>query len=388
MEYKDILFELVLIFAGASVLSTVFLYFKQPIILSYIFLGMLIGPYGFGLLNQVDRVEKISHLGIILLLFLIGLNLHPNKLYTLFRKAFLITISTCSVFAFVSGAIAFTFGFSLFDSLLVGLALMFSSTLIGVKLIPTTDLHHKHIGGMMISVLLLQDIFAIIIIVLMSGEANADMRIFVPFLLLKVSLLTVFAFLFVKYCMLALFLKFDVIQEYLLVASLGWCLLMAGLANLLGLSYEIGSFIAGISIAISPVSLVISEKLKSIREFFLILFFFAIGAQFNFLALEHILLPSILISTFLLAVKPFIFFKAFRISGESARFSQELGLRLGQASEFSLLVAYAAFINGKILGETSQLIQLTVIITFIVSTYVVVSKYATPIASTDKHRRD
>lgn len=388
MEYTDILFELVVIFAGVAVLSTVFLFLKQPIILSYIFLGMLIGPYGIGLLAQVDRVEKISQLGIILLLFLIGLNLHPNKLYILFRKTFLITISTCAVFALLPGAIALAFGFPLFDSLLVGLALMFSSTVVGLKLIPTTDLHHKHIGEMMISVLLLQDIFAIIIIVLMSGDAGQDMRVFVPFLLLKVSLLIVFAFVFVKYCMLALFMKFDVIQEYLLVASLGWCLLMAGIASWLGLSYEIGSFVAGISIAISPVSLVISEKLKPIREFFLILFFVAIGAQFNFPVLEYVLLPGILISACLLAIKPFVFFKAFRISGESARFSQELGLRLGQASEFSLLVAYAALINGKILQETSQLIQLTVIITFIVSTYVVVSKYATPIASTARHRRD
>lgn len=88
MTFENIITELAIILAGAALLSTLFLFLKQPIIISYIVLGMIIGPYGLGLIKDADHLEKISHVGIILLLFLIGLNLHPYKLLALFKNCF------------------------------------------------------------------------------------------------------------------------------------------------------------------------------------------------------------------------------------------------------------------------------------------------------------
>ena len=386
MGFDNIIAELVLIYAGAAILSTIFLFLKQPIIIAYIFLGMLIGPDGFGLVSSAEHIEKISHVGIILLLFLIGLNLHPEKLFTLFKKTALSTIVTCVLFALISGVVTYLFGFSLIDSITVGLALMFSSTVIGLKLIPTTDLHNMPIGEMMISVLLFQDIIAVLIILFLKGDGASNLYVLFLFLLIKGALLALISFAAMKYFILRLFEKFDVIQEYIFIVALGWCLLIAGLADFLGLSYEIGAFIAGVAIAISPISLIISEKLKVLREFFLILFFFAIGAQFDLLVLQKVLVPSISLAGILLIFKPLIFRSAFLFSKESNEISTELGFRLGQASEFSLIVAYIALENSRISARASFLIQLTVIITFIISTYIVSSKYKTPI-SVDKNRR-
>jgi Kef-type K+ transport system membrane component KefB len=133
---------------------------------------------------------------------------------------------------------------------------------------------------------------------------------------------------------------------------------------------------------------VIAEGLKPVREFFLILFFFSIGAQFDFLVTKEVVLPGLLLAALLLVLKPMAFWGAFRLGSELPRPSLELGLRLGQASEFSILVAYSALEAGRVEPKTSYLIQLTVILTFIASTYLVVYKYPTPIGLSKKVRQD
>jgi Kef-type K+ transport system membrane component KefB len=388
VPFENIIFKLALVFAGASILATIFLYLRQPIILAYIALGMLIGPWGLGIIKNPALIEHISHLGIILLMFLLGLHLHPQNLYKLLKKTALITVGTCLLFTVLIMLITMAFRFSWFDSLIVGLALMFSSTVISLKLIPTTTLHHKHMGEVLISVLLFQDILAILLILFLYGSTQTAIYLEILSLLLKALAFSVGSFLFVYYVLLKIFKRFDVIQDYLFLMSLGWCLLGAAAAKLLGLSYEIGAFIAGIALGASPIALVIAEGLKPVREFFLILFFFSIGAKFDFFITRQIVLPGLILAAIVLAIKPLVFSRAFQFAKEPKRIANELGARLGQASEFSLLVAYGAFAAGRIEAKTSFLIQLTTIVTFIVSTYMVVFKYPTPIALSDKMRQD
>lgn len=388
MEINNILFELFLIYVGASLLATLFIYIKQPVILAYITLGILIGPFGFKLIKNSEHIEHIGHLGIILLLFLVGLNLHPNKLFLLFKKVSLLTIATCASFALIITTVALCFSIPTIDAIIIGIALMFSSTVIGLKLIPTTSLHNRHIGEMMISVLLFQDIIAIFTLLILMNTSNDNMLLALPLIFFKGLLLVGAAFFFVKYVLLKLFKKFDTIQEYIFILSIGWCFGMGATAHALGLSYEIGAFIAGVSIATSPVSLIISEKLKSLREFFIILFFFAIGAEFNIFKIGDIIFPALIISLLIIILKPYIFKKAFMIVKEKSAISNELALRLGQASEFSLLIAYLALKNATITPKTSYLIQLTVMLTFIFSTYIVVLRLRTPISIDKKLRKD
>lgn len=384
----NIIFELVLIFAGAAILATLFLYLKQPIILAYIALGVAIGPSGIALINDPDHIEQLSHIGIILLLFLIGLNLRPDRMVGLFGKLSLLTLITSVVFLSITMLVAFLMGFALLHSLIIGVALMFSSTIIGLKLIPTTTLHHKHRGEMIVSVLLLQDILAIICILLISGGQENNIPFTVSLLLLKLILLTVVSFYVVKYVITALYIKFDTIREHTFLMSLGWGLMVAGIAEYIGLTFEMGAFVAGVSIATLPIALVIAEELKSLRDFFLILFFFSIGAQFDLLVMRDVIIPGIVIALIIVLAKPLIYRWSFNFSGEKDHVSKELGIRLGQASEFSLLVAYSALVSGMIDQKSSYLIQTVVILTFVISTYWVINKYPTPISSEASQRRD
>ncbi|MDT8452338.1 MAG: cation:proton antiporter [Gammaproteobacteria bacterium] len=386
--YNDIIYQLVVIFTGATVLATLFLYLKQPVMLAYIVFGMIAGPWGLGIIKTADHIEQLSHLGIILLLFLIGINLQPARLFKLFGKTAILTLITSSLFMLLTAGMARLFDYSLTESLIIGAAMMFSSTIIGLKLIPTTTLHHKHRGEMMVSVLLLQDVIAIVLILMLSTGSQENVPLTALLLMLKLIALVVVSFLMVRYVVNALFQRFDIITEYVFLLSLGWGLLGAGVAHYLGLSYEMGAFVAGVTFASSPIAMVVAENLKPLRDFFLILFFFAIGANINFLMAGRVLLDATLIAVALVLLKPLIYRYGFQWIGEKPSSSLELGSRLGQASEFSLLVAFTALGSGLISVEASYLIQTVVVLTFILSTYWVVYKYPTPISSVTSHRKD
>ncbi len=388
MDFQNIIFEFVLIFAGAAFFATVFLYLKQPVILAYIGFGIAAGPWGLGLIKEPAHIEELSHIGVILLLYLLGINLKPDRLYHLFSKTAVVTLLTSLVFLVVTAAAAIAFGFGFIESIIIGAALMFSSTIISLKLIPTTALHHRHTGEMMTSVLLMQDVIAILLIVMLTGGLGENVTLTIAMLFLKLVVLAVMAYGLVRYVINNLFLRFDIIQEYTFLLALGWGMLGAGVAQAVGLSYEMGAFIAGVAFASSPVSMVIAEHLKPLRDFFLILFFFSIGAQFNFLVTQQVLLAGLVIAVLIVVMKPLVFKQGFQLIGEDKKFSMELGARLGQGSEFSLLVSYSALAVGVIDLRASYLIQMVVIITFVLSTYWVVYRYRTPISSTAKNRMD
>ncbi len=182
--------------------------------------------------------------------------------------------------------------------------------------------------------------------------------------------------------------RFDTIQEYVFLTSIGWCLGMAQLAKTMGLSYEIGAFIAGVSLAASPIALFISESFKPLRDFFLIMFFFSLGASFNISMLPDIAFPAAILAILMLTAKPLIFSGLLRRSGESKGLSNEIGVRLGQVSEFSLLIAVLALNAGAIGTRASYLIQASTLMTFMVSSYLIMLSYPTPIAVSDRLRKD
>ena len=389
MQNDPLVFTIFLIFVGAALMSTLALYARQALLVAYILLGMLFGPFGVGLVNDPDLVRQISHVGIMFLLFLLGLNLPPSKLVPLIRETTFITGMSSLLFASIGASIAWFFGYGYWECLIVGISLAFSSTIIGLKLLPTTVLHHKRTGEIIISILLIQDIIAIIVLLLLQAAGHGKLP-WMEIVLRIVALpgLIIFALLVEKFVLVRLIARFDKIQEYIFLMAIAWCLGMAELANALGLSLEIGAFIAGVSIATSPISLFIGESLKPLRDFFLIIFFFSLGASFDFNMVGAVLIPSVLIAVLVLGGKPIVFRLLLRSAGEVRGRSEEIGVRLGQISEFSLLIAVLA-LDLKVIGEkASYLIQVATLLTFIFSSYLIVLRYPTPIAISDKLRRD
>lgn len=389
MEGEPILFTIFLIFTGAAVLATLALYAHQSLLVVYIFLGIILGPFGLELVTDPDLIRHISHVGIIFLLFLLGLNLPPEKLVQLVRKTTVITAVSSVLFGLIGFGVGILFGYTAFESVIIGTALIFSSTIICLKLLPTSVLHHRRIGEIIISVLLLQDLIAILVLVFLQASHQQHVIANEILLLIFAFLgLILFAYLANRYLLIKLMTRFDRIHEYLFVMSLGWCLGIAELSNSVGLSYEIGAFIAGVALATSPISLFMAETLKPLRDFFLILFFFSLGATFNLQMISVVLFPSIVLAFLVLTLKPLIYKILFLRIGEQPQQSSEMGYRLGQASEFSLLIAVLASDMEVISMQAAYLIQVCTLLTFIASSYWVVLKFPTPVAVSDKLRRD
>jgi Kef-type K+ transport system membrane component KefB len=267
--------------------------------------------------------------------------------------------------------------------------MMFSSTIIGLKLLPSTVLHHQHTGEIIISVLLLQDLIAIIILLILHGLGSGRSG-WSGILLLTLTLpgFLLFAFAFSRFVLTRLLARFDTIQEYIFLLAIGWCLGMAELSEALQLSPEIGAFIAGIAVATEPISRFIAESLKPLRDFFLVVFFFSLGAAFDLSVMGTLLFPAAALAALSLLAKPLVFKRLWILEGEKPALAAEVGVRLGQISEFSLLIAVLATQSAVIGMQASYLIQLATLITFIVSSYYIVLRYPTPIAVSDRLRRD
>ena len=382
-------FYFFIIFSGAALLASLSLFARQPLLVAYIFAGALAGPFGLGWVTDMRLLSDIAQVGILFLIFLLGLDMQPRALFSVIRKALPVKLLISTVFAIMGFAVGILFSYTRTEAMIIGAAMMFSSTIIGIKLLPTTILHHRRIGEFIIGILLIQDMLAIfVLLVLMSGaDGDFDPGDFAR-VIAALPLLIGFAFALVRLVLLPLIKRFDRFQEYIFLLAVGWCLGVAELSHALGLSSEIGAFIAGISIATSPIAQYIAASLRPLRDFFLIMFFFSVGASFDLSMITSIWLPALLLATLVLGGKPVVFHFLLQGMREKRAFAWDVGFRLGQISEFSLLIAYLAVAQGLLGKEASHLIQAAAILTFLASSYIVVFNYPSPIAVSDRLRRD
>ncbi len=389
MDSESLVHAIFLIFTGAAILASLALYARQSLIIAYIFLGVLIGPWGLALVPEPKIIEDIASVGIIFLLFLLGLDLDPHSLSNMFSKAMITTILSSLLFACIGFVIALSFEFDFIEAVVIGATMMFSSTILGLKLLPTTVLHHRHLGEIIISVLLIQDLIAIFILIIFHGASKGnDLLLQFGILAITIPAVILFVFIVERYLLLPLIARFDTIREYIFLVALGWCLGIAELAEYVGLSVEIGAFVAGIAMARRPIAVYIAESLRPLRDFFLVMFFFSLGAGFDLSMIGLVIIPAASLALFVLLFKPLIFRWLLRKVAERPRTAKEAGFRLGQISEFSLLITIIALQSGYISAKASYVIQLATLITFIFSSYYIVMKYPTPISASEKLRRD
>jgi len=385
-----IFFDIAMVIIISALLAWLSVMLKQPIIVAYIITGILLGPGIFGLIKEVAIIDGASRIGISLLLFMAGLVLHPKRLVNLFQKTLLITLCSSLLFAGVFMLFCLLWGFSFIDSMLAGLALMFSSTILVIKLMPTTTLHQKEMGFLSIAVLIVQDLLAVAILMFAGNKSLFPAAgALANLLLLPIGAgFVTLALLFEKFVLRWMMRKIDHYHELLYLLALAWCFGMAVLADKIGLSFEMGAFIAGISIARNPAALFFSEGLKVFRDFFLVLFFFTLGARFDLTIIQNVLLPALILSLLIVLIKSAFFTFLFKVTGAAFQFSLQIGVRLGQASEFSLILAVALYSTANISQTVSLLIQVTAIFTLILSSYITIFFFPTPLGMKEKLKLD
>jgi Kef-type K+ transport system membrane component KefB len=395
---EQLILELAMVIVTAAALAVVAHFSRQPLIVAYIAAGIVFGPHSpvpaLRLVTQSEFIRGTGELGLVLLLFLLGIVLHPGRLLQIFRQASLVTLCTSLAFFLVGfgvtgGVVHIASGvYSLtwIEKAFIGCAMAFSSTLLVVKLLPTRRLHESEVGTLAIGILIIQDLIAIIVLLVMgaagaigAGEVGAPWRLPLGIVML------VAAFFVEQHGVRRLMHHAQGYPELLFVMSLGWCLLLAEGAEHLGFSREIGAFVAGLALARSPLSLYIWEKVSPLRDFFIVLLFFSLGALVNLESNDvvGVVLLAALLALVLALAKPYLFRLALRISGARPALAREAGWRLGQTSEFGLVIAFLALDQGLIGRMAFELILIAMLLSFLVSTYVVVLKYPSPLGVTE-----
>ncbi|MFP4366253.1 MAG: cation:proton antiporter [Bacteroidales bacterium] len=367
-------FEFAAILIISAVVGLVGRLFKQPLIVAFIGVGILVGPWGLDLLESIDQLHLMADLGIAILLFAIGLKLDLTLIKSTGKVALLTGLGQVlftSIFGYI---IAMAFGFSHITALYVAVALTFSSTIIIVKLLSDKKEIDSLHGQISIGFLIVQDIVVVLVMIFLSALGTETINS--PLIDISLVVLKGFAMLAVVGILMRYVLPHVVnsmihSQELLILFAISWALILASAGDYLGFSREVGAFLAGMALASNDYREIISGKMTTLRDFLLLFFFVNLGAQLDLSLIGDQLRPALIFSLFVLVGNPLIVLIIMGIMGYRKRTSFLSGLAVAQISEFSLILAALGLELGHIDDETMGLITLVGLITIGLSTYMI-----------------
>jgi Kef-type K+ transport system membrane component KefB len=351
---------------------------RQPLILGYLVAGVVVGPaMGLGLVKDRESIEIISEIGLILLLFIIGLEMDVQKLASAGRSLVLAGVLQFPICALLSLGFALALGLPLgggrFDAAYAAAAMALSSTMIVVKL-----LYDKHElmtlpGRLTLGVLVFQDIWAILVLAIQPTLLDPSFGVLASSLFKGLLLVTV-SLGAARYLLPALFAFIAKVPELMLVTALAWCFLVTGIASALGLSREMGALIAGIGMSTFPYNLDVIAKVITIRDFFVTLFFVALGMQIP-VPTPWVLAVAATASLFLVATRFLSVFPILYATRCGLRTSLLPAINLSQLSEFSLVIAALGLSLGHIEARTVAVLTFIFVITSVASTYMIAKNH-------------
>jgi len=358
---------------AAALIAAVTWRFKQPLIIAYLATGVIIGPnIGLKLITDQASISTVAEIGLVLLLFVIGLEIDIRKMASGGTAALLagalqvpICVALGLAFFWLLGAPTQPHNNAL---LYLAACMSLSSTLIVVKILNDKYELDTLPGRITLGVLVLQDLWAVAMLAVQPNILNPNL---VPLLgsLWRGAVLVVGGFALSKYVLPYLFRMVAKAPELVLVSALGWCFFLAGAASLIGLSREMGALIAGVSLSTFPYNVDVVAKAVSIRDFFVTLFFVALGMQIqipSLNALELALAASVFVIVSRVVVVPILY--ALRLG---LRTSIVPAINLAQVSEFSIVIASLGVALGQIKQDVLTIVIITFAVTSVVSTYMI-----------------
>lgn len=369
MEHIIIQISKILIIAVGF--ATIMKILRQPLIIGYIFTGILVGPSFLNLLSESITLGTFSKIGVALLLFTVGIHLNPRVIKEV-GKISLITGLGQVIFTSVIGfLISRALGLDILPSVYISIALTFSSTIIIMKLITDKGDTDSVYGKISIGFLIVQDLIAVFILMAVSSMSIPNLENSIIKTLIY-GTLSVVALIVLGWKLLPTILKqIAKSQEFLFLFSISWCLAIASWFAYLNFSLEIGALLAGILLSSTPYSNEISSKLKPLRDFFIVLFFIVIGSQMTIGNMPNNWIQIIIFSIFILIGNPFIVMVLMGIKGYTKKTGFLAGLTVAQISEFSIILVSLGVSVGHLTTETLSLVTIVGLITIAGSTYMI-----------------
>jgi Kef-type K+ transport system membrane component KefB len=391
-------FEFAAILIISALVGLVGRLLRQPLIVAFIGVGILVGPWGLDLLESIDNIHLLADLGIAILLFAIGLKLDLTLIKSTGKVALLTGMGQVLFTSLFGYLIALAFGFSSLIALYVAVALTFSSTIIIVKLLSDKKEIDSLHGQISIGFLIVQDIVVVLIMIFLSAlgvEEISSPVIDISLVVLKGLAMLAVVGLLMRYVLPGIVKAMVHSQELLILFSISWALILAAVGDYLGFSKEVGAFLAGISLASTEYREIISSKMTTLRDFLLLFFFINLGAGLDLSLIGEQIKPAVVFSLFVLVGNPLIVLVIMGLMGYRKRTSFLAGLAVAQISEFSLILATMGLQLGHIDDETMGLITLVGLITIGLSTYMIlyshqIFEFLAPVLGiferTDSHR--
>lgn len=344
---ENVIVELAIIIGFGLLLSGIMALFKQPLIIGYIAAGVILGPSFLNIVKADDAIASFAQLGIVVLLFTVGLSLSP-KVFRSVGKASLVTgLGQIIITSLIGFGIGQGLGYSMVSSAFIAIALTFSSTIIVMKILSDKEDGDTLYGKLAVGLLLVQDVVVMLILAAVSSLSYGTIGS--SFSLVDLAIIGAIVLALIPmsiYVMPNVMKRVSRSQDYLLLFSLGWCLLMAVVFQKLKFSMEIGALLAGVSLSMSSYRHEITSKLKPLRDFFIFLFFISLGSQLVLSNLGGNVKPILIFSAFILIGKPLIVYTIMSLLGYTKKNCLSTGLAMAQISEFSLiLVALGAKLN-------------------------------------------
>jgi Kef-type K+ transport system membrane component KefB/Trk K+ transport system NAD-binding subunit len=366
--HGSLLGELSIIIGIALVLASIMKIFKQPLLIGYILAGIIAGPI-LGLVKNTDTLDGFSKIGIALLLFIVGLGLNPRVIKELGKVAFITGLIQVGFSVLLGTAIMLVLGKSIAVALVVGVALSFSSTIVGLKLLTDKKEQTRLYGRLAIGVLLAQDILATIALLVLSMQKDGFGFISSTSLLLKGALIVGVLFFISTRVLPKITYFVSSNTEYLFLMTIAWGLGIGYLFEFTGFSLEIGALIAGVSLASMPYAQEASARLRPVRDFFVVIFFIVMGANLQLGDVLSQLPLALVFSAIILVRNPLSIMLPLGVFGHTKRNSFKVGILLAQVSEFSLIFIILAQQIGLVDGKVVSLITLIALITIAASCY-------------------
>ena len=368
----EVFMEISIIIVLTVLIAGIMCLLKQPIIISYILTGIIAGPHLLDVIRSIETITIFSHIGIALLLFIVGLGLSPKAIKGVGKVSLITGVGQVMFTSLLGFFICRLLGFSTIVSAYVAIALTFSSTIIIMKLLSDKGDMRTLYGRIAIGFLIVQDLIAVLILMVISSIATGfDFTTLVFGALLKGFGLLVLLFLAGIYILPSVTKNIAKSQEFLLLFSLGWCFALATLFHYLNFSMEIGALLAGVTLSLSPYRYEISSKLRPLRDFFIVLFFILLGAQMGFADIKPYMAPIIILSAFILLGNPIIVMVLMGLLGYTRRNSFLAGLTVAQISEFSIILIALGVKVGHLTNETLSFVTTIGLITIAGSSYMI-----------------
>lgn len=364
--------QIALLLVVAAIFAILAKFLRQPLLIGYLFAGLLLAFFGF--IQDGEVISNLGKIGVTLLLFLVGLEMNLKELPTIGKAALLTGVGQIIFTSVVGFLIALALGFGIMPAIYISVALTFSSTIIIIKLLSEKGDLGTLYGKIAVGFLLIQDFVAVLILMFLAGVKGGEAGLG-EFVFVGIKALTLFSLVWLlsQKILPRFYEKFlSSSPELLFVGSLAWALGVAALVGgPLGFSFEIGGFLAGIALSSLPEHLGIASKTRPLRDFFLIIFFLALGTNLLVSNVVSILTPAIIFSLFVLIGNPLIVMVIMGLLRYKKRTSFLASVTVAQISEFSFILMAMGQGLGHVTSSEVSLVILVGVITMTASTYLI-----------------